>query len=297
MIAQNSDMVRQYRPIEALKPAHWRLDSFPTSDGISMYYHRTGGSQLPPVILLHGFQSAGLTWLRTTQALEGAYNVILPDFRGHGYSSTSVQGFALERLTQDIAELIGHLNLKPTYVVGHSLGAEIAGRVAAVYPALVRAVVLVDPPMRAFVAPKPTEQGGWFQHWFAAMQALKSQTHEERLVATLRLLPPNTPIWGEADFVPFANAQAQFNLDVLQSAGVMDYRVASPELASRITAPLLLVLGSAQQGSVASTAGTEVIKSTGSQREIVTLPDAGHFIAAEQFDTFIQTVEDFLQQH
>jgi N-formylmaleamate deformylase len=292
------DVVRHYRPIEALIPAHWQLNSIVTSDNTTIYYRRTGDGQKPPLLLLHGFQIAGIAWLRTAKALEAEYDVIMPDFRGHGYSNASAQDFSLERCTQDTAELITKLGLVKPAVIGHSFGAEIAGRLAAEHSDLVKSVVLIDPPMRVFVAPPTTGPGAaWYERWIGTMQALKSQPHEERVVTALGLLPPFIPLAGEEDFVPFVEGSAQFNLDVIKNAAVTNYQIATPELASRVKVPLLLLTGNPQRGSGATPEGIAAITGSGTNREAISFEDAGHFIPGDQLDKFVGVVKDFLARH
>jgi pimeloyl-ACP methyl ester carboxylesterase len=86
---QFSDAVQGYRPLSELVPAHWQTGSIEAHDGARIHYTRTGG-QKPPVLLLHGVQVNGLTWLGTAKALEATYDVVMPDFRGHGLSSRLV---------------------------------------------------------------------------------------------------------------------------------------------------------------------------------------------------------------
>src|SRR5437899_905192 len=77
-------IVKTYRPIEELIPAHWSEgDIFANS--ICQHYYRTGGEK-PPLLLLHGFNEYGLTWLRVASELEHDYDIIMLDARGHGYS-------------------------------------------------------------------------------------------------------------------------------------------------------------------------------------------------------------------
>src|SRR5258706_11479788 len=97
--------VLDYRPLAELMPSGWQSGSVETAKDVHIHYLRTGGTK-PPVILLHGFQTAGITWMRTAEALVG-YDVTLPDFRGHGLSSGIEHGFSAELLTEDIAALIG----------------------------------------------------------------------------------------------------------------------------------------------------------------------------------------------
>ena len=87
MVAEHSHAatVQRFRPLAELVPAHWRTGFVEAADGTRIHYTRTG-SDKPAVVLLHGFQVNGLNWLRTAQALESTYDVVMPDFRGHGKS-------------------------------------------------------------------------------------------------------------------------------------------------------------------------------------------------------------------
>lgn len=116
-------------------PDHWQSAFISTSDGATIHYTRTGGEK-PALLLLHGLQAMGLTWLRTAQALEPHYDVIMPNFRGHGASSRVAGSFTVDRLIDDVIELIRALDLDRPFAVGHSMGADIAGRLATALPLL-----------------------------------------------------------------------------------------------------------------------------------------------------------------
>jgi pimeloyl-ACP methyl ester carboxylesterase len=292
----NAEIVKNYRPIEALVPGHWQQKQYSASDGAMLAFYDTRGNK-PAVILLHGFQAAGLMWLRTAQALESDYRILMPDFRAHGFSHASLANFSLDRLTEDIANLIQELALVMPAIVGHSLGAEIAGRVAAQHPSLVRSVLLVDPPMRTFQMPPSTgaEPPPWLQQWLANMQAIKTQPHVKRLQTVLGLLPPGAPIWPEADLVAYAQACAQLNLGVLQFASTMPYSVITPDIAGKIQAPLLLLTSNPQRGSGATPEGIASLMN-GERRQHIAFADAGHFINIDQFERFVVTVRQFLER-
>ncbi len=55
-------IVKSYRPIEELVPAQWSEGDI-YANGIRQHYYRTGGDK-PALLLLHGFNEYGLTWLR-----------------------------------------------------------------------------------------------------------------------------------------------------------------------------------------------------------------------------------------
>jgi pimeloyl-ACP methyl ester carboxylesterase len=55
------------------------------ANGIHIHYLRTGGCK-PPLVLLHGLTGSGACWIPLARALEGEYDVLMPDARGHGNS-------------------------------------------------------------------------------------------------------------------------------------------------------------------------------------------------------------------
>ncbi len=84
--------VKTYRPIEELLPAHWSEGNV-FANGIRHHYYRTGGNK-PALLLLHGFNEYGLTWLRVAKELEQDYDIIMVDARGHGRSDGIASGFS-----------------------------------------------------------------------------------------------------------------------------------------------------------------------------------------------------------
>ena len=97
-------IVKNYRPIEQLIPPHWSEgDIFANS--IRQHYYRTGGEK-PPLLLLHGFNEYGLTWLRVSKELERDYDIIMLDARGHGRSDGIASGFSNSLLVEDVVGVI-----------------------------------------------------------------------------------------------------------------------------------------------------------------------------------------------
>lgn len=294
--------VQGYRPLAELVPAHWQTGSVEAEDGTPLHYTRTGGEK-PPLLLLHGFQVNGLTWLRTAKALQGTYDVVMPDARSHGKSGSAEKKMAWDILVNDAITVIKALGLERPFVIGHSMGAEIAGRLAAVYP--LRAVVLVDPALMNFeaaMASVPKDADGmppWMQSIIETMKALKTQTHQERMVTGLRMLMPGAPMMGEEDYVSFIDAQAEFDLATFRHATNMSPLFESPEVIAKIACPILLITARIMMPvpGASSEAGLAAFKSNWRKGEHIHFEDSGHFIMGEQFERFIEVVSRFLNRH
>jgi pimeloyl-ACP methyl ester carboxylesterase len=113
-----------------------------TVDGITLHYERTGSG--PPLLLLHGLGSSGEDWEHQVAFLSDRYDVIVPDFRGHGHSSKPSGPYSIEQFGSDIVTLIEELNTDPLVLVGISLGGMVAFQIAAERPDLVDRLIVVN---------------------------------------------------------------------------------------------------------------------------------------------------------
>lgn len=289
--------VQHYRSLAELISSHWQSGSVTAEDGTQIHYTRTGGNN-PPILLLHGVQVDGLSWLRTAQALESTYDVIMPDFRGHGQTAGLEHGVTADLLVNDMIAVIRALGLEKPCVVGHSMGADIAGRLAAVHP--LRAVVLVDPALRNFagaIAMDSDTPPPWMQSLFDTLQALKTQSHAERMASGLRLLPPGTPLWDEADYVTFIEGQTKFDVRFFRDAMRMGYLFEMPDVIAQIACPMLLMTARPMMPGATLEPGLSALMSNWRNGQHVHFDDSGHAIHFDQFNRFVEVLTQFLQQH
>jgi N-formylmaleamate deformylase len=125
---------------------NWFSDAV-ISNGIQIHYVRTGGDK-PALVLAHGFSDNGLCWTPVALALEGDYDVIMPDARGHGLSDAPETGYDTVDQVADLVGFIRALELERAGLMGHSMGANTVAFTAATHPDLVSYAILEDPPWR-----------------------------------------------------------------------------------------------------------------------------------------------------
>lgn len=105
----------------------------------------------PVVVLVHGINSSSRSWEHLVPLLSPLYRVIAIDLLGFGGSVAPPNAaFTLDEHVASLRATIRSLHLHGRFtLVGHSLGALIAARYAAVHGREVSQVVLVSPPVYA----------------------------------------------------------------------------------------------------------------------------------------------------
>lgn len=117
---------------------------FEAHDGTRIFYTDTGQGR--PALLLHGWACDGGDWSWQLPELEKRYRVIAVDHRGHGRSAAPGGSFQAQLLADDAAALLAVVAPgQPAVVFGHSMGTVVASAVEVRHPALVAALVLVEP--------------------------------------------------------------------------------------------------------------------------------------------------------
>lgn len=90
-------------------------------NGITMHYEELGAGE--PLLLLHGFGMCGRgDWGNIATELAKTYRVILPDLRGHGWSTNPSGKFTMRQSAQDIRALLDALGLRQVKAMGISAG-------------------------------------------------------------------------------------------------------------------------------------------------------------------------------
>jgi pimeloyl-ACP methyl ester carboxylesterase len=102
-----------------------------------------------PVVMIHGIASSSVTFERLVPLVEPFHRVITIDLLGFGESPAPEDAeYTIAEHTAALARTIRSLKLRePVVLVGHSLGALIASRYAALHGARLRKLVLVSPPV------------------------------------------------------------------------------------------------------------------------------------------------------
>jgi pimeloyl-ACP methyl ester carboxylesterase len=113
-------------------------------DGVALCYEEAGEGE-PPVLLVHGWCCDHTYFAPQFEHFaERGHRVVAVDLRGHGKSDKPHQRYAMQDFADDLAWMCQRLELTKPVVVGHSMGGIVAFDLAARYPHLPSAVVMLD---------------------------------------------------------------------------------------------------------------------------------------------------------
>lgn len=112
------------------------------TNGISVFYEVHGNPANPPLLMVTGLGGVGTAWGSQIERFASDYFVIVPDHRGTGRTTHTLEGHTTAQLADDMVSLLAHLEVGPAHVVGASTGGAIAQYMALNHPQSVRTLTL-----------------------------------------------------------------------------------------------------------------------------------------------------------
>ena len=261
--------------------------NFVTANGLRLHYLRTGSTK-PTVLMLHGLTDSGACWTPVIEALRDTYDFIAPDARGHGLSDAPEHGYSPQHHADDAAALIQALSLNRPIVIGHSMGGASATALAAQHPALVRAIIVEDPAWFDETQRPAEGRAPMAEDWRAGWREKQTQTAVE-LIVDARL---KNPRWSDAELRPWAQAQHQVRVQVLEyvEQPPQDWRAQ----VQAIQCPILLVTGTVANGIIITPAQAQEAQRLARDLREANIPNTGHCIRRDDFAGFVAAVQSFL---
>jgi pimeloyl-ACP methyl ester carboxylesterase len=252
------------------------------ANSINIHYLRTGGRK-PPLVLLHGLTGSGACWIPLARALEGEFDVVMPDARGHGNSSTPLTGYQYENHATDVVGLIQGLGLAAPVLLGHSMGGMTAAVVASQLAAAVRGVILAEPTFLSHQRQREVYESDVVGQHRRFLSLDKGEA-----LAEARLRHPQR----SSEFIELlTEARLQTRIeafDVLTPPNP-EYR----ELVNTICVPILLAIG--DNGPVVSLETARQLENLNPRLRVEQIRDVGHGLPYDQPGRFEAVVRSFLR--
>ncbi|RKG60602.1 alpha/beta hydrolase [Corallococcus sp. AB011P] len=252
------------------------------TNGINLHYLRTGGAN-PPVVLLHGLIGSGACWTPVARVLEGEFDVVMPDARGHGDSSTPNHGYRYDDHANDVVGLIRGLELSRPVVMGHSMGGMTAAVVASRGTDL-RGLILVDPTFLSPERQREVHASDVAEQHRQALGLSRSELVAQAIVRQPHRSPELIELLAEARLKTHLEA-----FDVLTPPNP-DYR----DVVSATDVPILLVIG--DRGPVVTFEMATELRSLNPRVRIEEIQDAGHGLPYDQPERLAEVVASFMRE-
>lgn len=257
-------------------------------------YHRLYGDgpslpARPPLIILHGLFGAGGNWHTLSRRRFGRhFSTYVVDLRNHGESPHD-DVFTYDVMADDVASMIGALNVGPAHVLGHSMGGKVAMFLAMRRPELVDRLVVADM--------SPAASPGGHEHIISALEGVDFDRVSSRgdaeafLARTIQSGPIRQFLLKNLTRNADGRYEWKMNLDVISR----DYRnILVPVPVGTFSGPTLFVRGS-ESGYIGPGDIDEIMDRFPNAR-IEDIRGAGHWVHAEQPESFATAVEKFLLQ-
>ena len=265
-----------------------------------------GEEGAPKVFFLHGWMDSSATFQFVVDALQQRWHVIAPDWRGYGGSQWLSRPYWFPDYYADLDSLLQHYSPEePARLVGHSMGANIAGTYAAVRPARVRQIAMLD--FLGLKPPPDIDAPAQIGQWLDGIEkAPRLRAYKDHAALARQLMLVNPRLREERARFLAENVGRVRDDGQVEMACDPWHKVPSPAvyrvedaLATwrRITAPVFLII--AEKGFVHQRFGKEpeeFQRRLGSfaDARAVTVADAGHNVQHDQPEAVAQALESFL---
>jgi pimeloyl-ACP methyl ester carboxylesterase len=266
---------------------------------MELFYRNFGEGA--PLIIVHGLYGASDNWLSIGKALAGDFDVYLIDQRNHGQSPHS-DTHNYPAMRDDLIMFMNKHDLRKAILVGHSMGGKTVMFLAEAYPERVDSLIVID------IAPTtchPDDQSSQARTHTDIINGMLSvdfsqvknrEDVNEKLALTIHsrrirsFLMKNVSRSREGNYHWKLNA-AVIGKELPSIFEGIDLSEYSP--GTGITGfPVLFIRGG--NSDYITDDCIPDIKQIFPMAEIVTIPQAGHWLHAEQPDLLVKTIRYFL---
>lgn len=98
----------------------------------------------PTLVMLHGFLMSSATWGVFLEQLSFSYQVVAPDFPGHGISEFIPPSNSMDSMADSVAKILEEEKIESFFLLGHSMGAYVALSFFERYPEKIVKLLLLN---------------------------------------------------------------------------------------------------------------------------------------------------------
>ncbi|MHA8049563.1 alpha/beta fold hydrolase [Aquirufa sp. ROCK-SH2] len=250
-------------------------------------YFRKVGEHGPALVILHGIFGSSDNWLGIAKALSEKYQVYLVDQRNHGQSPWSDE-FNYQVMAEDLLEFIQDHQLNKPIIIGHSMGGKVVMQFDLNYPEIAQKIIVVD------IAPKfyPVHH----TQILAGLNSIDLATLASRTEANEHLKRFEEKE-GVRQFLLknlYRNSEQQFAWRINLKVITENIDVVGHELfvKNHSDTPTFFIKGADSHYIQAE--DHRYIAELFPNFELIEIPNAGHWVQADQPELFVQALEEIL---
>lgn len=250
---------------------------------MDLHYKISGQGE--PLVILHGLFGTSDNWASMARILARHHTVILTDLRNHGRSPHHPE-MSYPQMVEDVVRVLEKEWIHRTHILGHSMGGKVAMHMALEHPDLVEKLLVAD----IGIKPYP----GGHEHIFEALEQLpvtelRDRNEAESLLreslhdeAVVRFLLKNLAREGEG-------FRWKMNLEAIRQH--YPRILAGIPVTKSFDKPVRFVRGG-RSGYIGQDDWPS-IREVFPAADLVTLPDAGHWVHAEDPEGFVRAALPF----
>ena len=267
---------------------------------MKLFYRKFGKG--PPLIILHGLYGSSDNWITIGRALSEHFEVWLPDQRNHGRSPHSME-HNYEAMQADLLEFMDEQSIEKAILIGHSMSGKTVMRFAANYPERISHLIVIDIAPKSYLFSLDIDSDTLnHKNIMGAMlsvdfQGIKFRTELDSLLAKKirsprirQFLLKNVTRKNDKTFGWGLNIQALYdNIELILNG----FSLSQTNLGEEITGfPVLFVKGA--NSDYITEDDKEIIERIFPYSEFRIIPNAGHWLHAEQPAELLKILENFI---
>ncbi len=243
------------------------------------------GEGTPALAMTHGLFGRATNLATVQRRLAERRRVIALDLRNHG-GSPHAPGMTYAAMAADVAETLDVLGAAPCDLLGHSMGGKVVMTLALRHPAAVRRLVVAD------IA--PVRYRSEFNAYIAAMRGMRLFAGMTRADADAALAPvasdPAVRAFLAQNLMTGREPRWTVGLEEI-AAGLYDI-LDWPVTAGVFEGPTLFLVGG--RSPYVREEHHAAIRALFPAVRFAALPEAGHWLHADDPEGFVAAVEEFL---
>lgn len=275
------------------------------SHRLKLQFWDWGQEGKPSLVLVHGGLDHARNWDWVAKDLRRDFHVYAVDLRGHGNSAWAPGAlYTVAEHVLDLSALLDIIDDFPVYLIGHSLGGIITLMYSGIFPEKVKKLVAIEglgPPEKHKIHRPASER---MRDWIERVRQAEHRTPHSypSLDAAVARMKEANPHLSDEQARHLTLHGTNWNADGSIIWKFDNYARPFPpygngienakEVMSKITCPTLLFWGMESWASDPESDGRAAVIA---KRQVVKVPDAGHWLHHDQLDLFLRETRAFLK--